>query len=96
MITGTVSLNREPIIRISVQDAQGRSHERNAVLDTGFNGWLTLPPESHTRSSHIKSIMHAPPLQRRSRHHAIFAQIAFGRQHITTFRRRIEHDARNA
>ena len=45
MITGTVSANREPIIRISIQDTHGQSHERNAVLDIGFNGWLTLPPE---------------------------------------------------
>jgi clan AA aspartic protease len=45
MITGTVSVDREPIIRISVQDTHGQSHELNAVIDTGFNGWLTLPPE---------------------------------------------------
>ena len=51
MITGTVSVNREPIIRISVQDAHGQSHELNAVLDTGFNGWLTLPPEAATTRS---------------------------------------------
>ena len=45
MITGTVSANREPIIRISVLDTNRQPHERDAVLDTGFNGWLTLPPE---------------------------------------------------
>jgi predicted aspartyl protease len=45
MIAGTVSANREAIIRISVQDADEQSHEYNAVLDTGFNGWLILPPE---------------------------------------------------
>lgn len=44
MISGTVNANREPIIRISVQDAHGQSHELDAVIDTGFNGWLTLPP----------------------------------------------------
>jgi predicted aspartyl protease len=36
MIAGIVSANPEPIIRISVLDA---------ILDTGFNGWLCLPAE---------------------------------------------------
>ena len=45
MITGAVSANREPIIRISVLDIHRQLHERDTILDTGFNGWLTLPPE---------------------------------------------------
>ena len=45
MITGTVNAHREPIIRISVLDIHRQLHERDAILDTGFNGWLTLPPE---------------------------------------------------
>ena len=45
MIAGIVSANLEPIIRISVLDSRGQTHERDAILDTGFNGWLCLPAE---------------------------------------------------
>ena len=45
MIAGTVNSNLEPIVRISVQDSTGELHEQDAIIDTGFNGWLTLPPE---------------------------------------------------
>ncbi len=45
MINGTVNTNREPIIQITIQDADGQEQERDAVVDTGFNGWLTLPHE---------------------------------------------------
>lgn len=45
MITGTVNADREPIIRIIVRDASGQEHEYSAVVDTGFTGWLTLPPD---------------------------------------------------
>ena len=44
MITGTVNADREPIIRITVRDVNGQEQEREAVVDTGFTGWLTLPP----------------------------------------------------
>jgi len=45
MIAGIVSANLEPIIRISVLDSRGQTHERDAILDTGFNGWLCMPAE---------------------------------------------------
>jgi clan AA aspartic protease len=45
VITGTVNADREPIIRIVVRDASGQEHEYAAVVDTGFTGWLTLPPD---------------------------------------------------
>ncbi len=45
MIIGTVNADREPVIRIRVRDINGQEHEREAVLDTGFTGWLTLPPD---------------------------------------------------
>lgn len=51
MIAGTVNANREPVIRVSLQDAAGRGHDRDAVVDTGFNGWLTLPPGSSPASA---------------------------------------------
>ena len=45
MITGTVSANREAILRLIVRDANGHEHERESVVDTGFDGWLSLPPD---------------------------------------------------
>ena len=44
MMIGVVSANREAIIRLPLLDANGQSHEIGAVVDTGFNGSLTLPP----------------------------------------------------
>jgi clan AA aspartic protease len=45
MITGNVNADREAIIRVTILDAAGEPHERDAVVDTGYNGWLTLPPD---------------------------------------------------
>lgn len=44
MITGYVSDNREAVIALEVFDGQGHVHEIEAVIDTGFTGYLTLPP----------------------------------------------------
>lgn len=44
MITGYVSDNREAVIALHVFDLQGHLHEIEAVIDTGFTGFLTLPP----------------------------------------------------
>ena len=44
MITGIVTADREAILRLTIYDANGMPHERDAVADTGFTGWLTLPP----------------------------------------------------
>jgi hypothetical protein len=43
VITGTVNADREPVVRIRVHDVNGQEHERAAIVDTGFTGWLTLP-----------------------------------------------------
>jgi clan AA aspartic protease len=33
----------EATLRLSVEDTRGQVHELEAILDTGFNGFLTLP-----------------------------------------------------
>jgi clan AA aspartic protease len=44
MITGVVTQHREAIVRIGVQGGDGRNREVEAIIDTGFDGSLTLPP----------------------------------------------------
>lgn len=44
MIRGEVSADREARIRFQVYGTEGREEEVEAVLDTGFTGFLTLPP----------------------------------------------------
>jgi predicted aspartyl protease len=41
-----VSGGREAVIPLTIMGASGDSHEIEAVMDTGFTGHLTLPPES--------------------------------------------------
>jgi clan AA aspartic protease len=44
MIAGSVTASRDAIIRLMVRGPDGQEHEIAAVIDTGFNGFLTLPP----------------------------------------------------
>ncbi len=44
MITGVVNRRHEAMIRLPVRDADGREQEVEAIIDTGFNGSLTLSP----------------------------------------------------
>lgn len=44
MIVGSVNADYEPIIRLSVCGADSQVYEQTAIVDTGFNGWVSLPP----------------------------------------------------
>ena len=43
MMVGTVR-GREALIRLVIHGLRGRRQEVEAVVDTGYTGWLTLPP----------------------------------------------------
>jgi clan AA aspartic protease len=43
MITGIVR-DFEPIIPLSVCGSDGKVYTQDAIVDTGFDGWLSLPP----------------------------------------------------
>ena len=45
MIVGRVNSDREATVSLVVQGLQGQEREIEAVVDTGFTGLLTLPPE---------------------------------------------------
>jgi clan AA aspartic protease len=42
MIRGAFNADREAVVRIIVLDVEGREHVVPAVMDTGFDGYLTL------------------------------------------------------
>lgn len=44
MITGRVSSNVEAIVAISLEFAANRRRKIKAIVDTGFTGFLSLPP----------------------------------------------------
>jgi clan AA aspartic protease len=43
MITGHVNADLEAAVRLKVRGPGGQEQEVEAVIDTGFNGFLTLP-----------------------------------------------------
>ncbi len=44
MIAGVVTADREAVIRLVVRGPSGREQAIEAVIDTGFDGSLSLPP----------------------------------------------------
>jgi len=44
MITGVVTADREAVVRVLVQGPTGVEREINGAIDTGFDGYLSLPP----------------------------------------------------
>jgi clan AA aspartic protease len=44
MITGIVNADLEAVIRFPIRGPNGRALDVEAIVDTGFNGFLTLPP----------------------------------------------------
>ena len=44
MIIGVVNASHEATIRLVVRGASGQEYEIEAIIDTGFTGFLTLPP----------------------------------------------------
>jgi clan AA aspartic protease len=44
MITGTVTPNLAAIVRVHVEDANGTSQAIDFTIDTGFTGFVSLPP----------------------------------------------------
>lgn len=45
MITGVINAEFEPIIPLSIRRSDGKIFMQDAIIDTGFNGWLSLPPD---------------------------------------------------
>jgi clan AA aspartic protease len=45
MITGTVTADREAVLHVAVVDPGGHEYVARALVDTGYNGWLTLPSD---------------------------------------------------
>ena len=43
MITGVVTDDRQAIIHLTVRSPAGQEQEIDAIIDTGFDGWLSLP-----------------------------------------------------
>ena len=44
MIISMVTAEREAVIQLTVQGFNGQLQATQVVVDTGFTGWLTLPP----------------------------------------------------
>lgn len=43
MIKGIVNSQLEAVVKLRVEGPSGQRQEIEAIVDTGYNGWLTLP-----------------------------------------------------
>jgi clan AA aspartic protease len=63
MISGKVSADGDAVIRLLVQGPSGLSEEVEAVIDTGFTDFLTLPFEAVARLGlplqHLAQVMYS-------------------------------------
>lgn len=48
MIEGAVNAAHQPVVTLTMQGPSGQSREVEAVIDTGFTGFLTVTPELAT------------------------------------------------
>jgi clan AA aspartic protease len=44
MITGTVNANRQPLVRLVVRGPSGQEQDIEGLVDTGYNGFITVSP----------------------------------------------------
>ena len=44
MISGPVTADLEAIVDLAIAGSDGTLHKIGALINTGFTGWLTLPP----------------------------------------------------
>ena len=44
MIEGVVNSAFDAVVNLVIRGSSGRAREIEAVIDTGYNGFLTLPP----------------------------------------------------
>ncbi len=44
MIEGVVNVGYEAVVTLPLQGSEGQAREVEAVIDTGYSGYLTLPP----------------------------------------------------
>jgi len=49
MISGQVNEFLEAVVPITIRDVHGHEHVIDAIVDTGFSGSLTLPPQTITQ-----------------------------------------------
>lgn len=45
MMSGIVTARREAMLRLRLLDTNGQERDCDSVIDTGYNGTLTLPPD---------------------------------------------------
>jgi clan AA aspartic protease len=48
MINGVVNAQLEPTVQLAIHDATGQPHDVEVVVDTAYNGFLTLQPAQVT------------------------------------------------